>query len=175
MSPRGRGRLSTALVVAASVLLLAATLVTYARRTVFNSGQFADRASVALHDPRVRTLAAEHVTDRLVLRAEPDLIAGAADHRRRRLRGHRRPRLRSLFHRAVLDAHRALFARDQDTITLTLADVATVVRAAARGCARSSPTSSTASARSCSCATGCRAWRATSPAPRATPACSPGC
>ena len=37
---------------------------------------------------------------------------------------------RGLFRRAVLDAHRAIFKRDRDTLTLTLADVGTVVAAA---------------------------------------------
>ena len=37
---------------------------------------------------------------------------------------------RSLFRSAVLDAHRAIFTRDRDTVTLTLADVGTVVAAA---------------------------------------------
>ena len=37
---------------------------------------------------------------------------------------------RGLFRRAVRDVHRAVFERDQDTVTLTLADVGTVVAAA---------------------------------------------
>ena len=36
----------------------------------------------------------------------------------------------SLFRRAVRDAHRAVFARDEDTVTLTLVDVGTVAGAA---------------------------------------------
>lgn len=51
-------RLSTLLSVVATVLLLGAALVGYARRSVFDSGRFAGRASSALRDPRVRGLAA---------------------------------------------------------------------------------------------------------------------
>ena len=121
---------ATALVALASVLLLAATLVGYARLALFNSDQFANRASAALASPAVRAAIGERVTDEVVLRNDADLIAA-------------RPLIasavsgivgggafRSLFRRGVLDAHRAIFAGDRDTLTLTLADVGTVVAAA---------------------------------------------
>ena len=70
------------------------------------------------------------MTDDVVLRNEADLLAA-------------RPIIASavsgivaggafgsLFRRAVVDAHRAIFDRDRDTLTLTLADVGTVVAAA---------------------------------------------
>ena len=78
----------------------------------------------------MRAVIGERVTDRLVLSNEPDLIAA-------------RPLIssavsgivggdafRGLLRRAVLDAHRAIFTRDRDTLTLTLADVGTVAAAA---------------------------------------------
>jgi hypothetical protein len=121
---------ATALVVLASVLLVAASVVGYTRLAVFGSSQFADRASAALAQPAVRTAIGERVTDEIVLRNNADLIAA-------------RPLIasavagivggeafRSLFRRAVLDAHRAIFTGDRDTFTLTLADVGTVVAAA---------------------------------------------
>ena len=125
-----KARVSTALVVLAAVLLVAAGLAGYARRALFDSDRFADRAAASLQDAGVRTVIGDRVTDELILRNEPDLIAarpliasavsgivsGAA--------------FRSLFRRAVLDAHRAVFARDQDTVTLTLVDVGTVAAAA---------------------------------------------
>jgi hypothetical protein len=130
MSSDARRVAATALVVLASVLLVAASVTGYARRAVFNSDQFANRATVTLHDSSVRTLIGDRVTDRVVLRNEADLIAA-------------RPIIasaiagivgggafRSLFHRAALDVHRAVFSRDEDTVTLTLADVGTVVAAA---------------------------------------------
>src|SRR4051794_6629271 len=121
---------ATALVVLASVLLVGASVAGYARLAFFNSGQFADRASAALAQPAVRTAIGERVTDEIVLRNDADLIAA-------------RPLIastvsgvvgggafRSLFRGAVLDAHRAIFTGDRDTLTLTLADVGTVVAAA---------------------------------------------
>jgi uncharacterized membrane protein HdeD (DUF308 family) len=121
---------ATALVVLASVLLVGATVSGYARLAFFSSGQFADRASAALAQPAVRAAIGERVTDEIVLRNDADLIAA-------------RPLIastvsgivgggafRSLFRGAVLDAHRAIFTGDRDTLTLTLADVGTVVAAA---------------------------------------------
>jgi uncharacterized membrane protein HdeD (DUF308 family) len=121
---------ATALVVLASVLLVSATVSGYARLAFFSSGQFADRASAALAQPAVRAAIGERVTDEIVLRNDADLIAA-------------RPLIastvsgivgggafRSLFRGAVLDAHRAIFTGDRDTLTLTLADVGTVVAAA---------------------------------------------
>ena len=118
------------LVVIASVLLVGATVTGYARLALFDSQQFANRASAALAEPAVRTAIGDRVTDEVVLRNDADLIAA-------------RPLIasavsgivgggafRSLFRRAVLDAHRAIFTGDRDTLTLTLADVSTVVAAA---------------------------------------------
>lgn len=125
-----RGRAAGALVVIASILLVAAVLTAYVQRAAFDSDQFANRATAALGDDSVRTLIASEITDHVVLRNEADLLAA-------------RPVIQSfasaivgsapfesLFRRAVLDVHRALFARDQDTITLTVADVGTVLAAA---------------------------------------------
>ena len=121
---------ATVLVVIASVLLVGATVTAYARLALFDSQQFANRASAALAEPAVRTAIGDRVTDQVVLRNDADLIAA-------------RPLIasavsgivgggafRSLFRRAVLDAHRAIFTGDRDTLTLTLADVSTVVAAA---------------------------------------------
>jgi hypothetical protein len=131
MGPDARRRsLATFLVVLAAVLLAAATLAGYARRAFFDSDQFADRAAATLSDSSVRSLVGERVTDAVVLRHRADLISvrpiiasavsgivgGGA--------------FRSLFHRAALDAHRAVFQRDQNTVTLTVADVGTVAAAA---------------------------------------------
>jgi hypothetical protein len=125
-----RERAATGLVVLASLLLVAATVVGYARLAVFDSDRFADRAAAALREPGVRTIVGERLTDQLVLPTEPDLIAS-------------RPLIVSavsgivgggafagLFRRGVRDAHRAVFARDRDTVTLTLLDVGTVAGAA---------------------------------------------
>jgi hypothetical protein len=103
-----RERAATGLVVLASLLLVAATVVGYARLAVFDSDRFADRAAAALREPGVRTIVGERLTDQLVLPTEPDLIAS-------------RPLIVSavsgivgggafagLFRRGVRDAHRAV-------------------------------------------------------------------
>jgi uncharacterized membrane protein HdeD (DUF308 family) len=123
---------SDALVVLTGVLLVVAALVGYARMTVVDSGRFADRATATLRDGAVRTLVAERVTDELVLANRSDLLAA-------------RPLIisavsglvggeafGSLFHRGALDVHRAVFDRDQNTVTLTLVDVGTVAGEALR-------------------------------------------
>src|SRR3954468_7078780 len=126
----GRRRFAVrALVVAASAAMVLALVAGYVQRAAVNADQFANRATVALRDDSVRALIAERVTDELVLERAGDLIAA-------------RPLIESvvssviggraftgLFRSGVRDVHRAVFAHDQDTVTLTLADVGTVVAA----------------------------------------------
>jgi hypothetical protein len=116
-----------ALVAAASVAMVLAVLAGYVRSAAVDSGQFANRATAALRDPSVRSLIAQRVTDQLVLRKAGDLIAA-------------RPLIESavsaaagsraftgIFRRGVRDVHRAVFERDQNTLTLTVSDIGTVV------------------------------------------------
>lgn len=120
------------MLVATSVLLIAATLAAYVGRVLFNSEQFADRATAALQDTSVRQVIGDRVTDELLLPAKPDLLAA-------------RPLVAStvsgvvggdafasLFRRGVRDVHRAVFQRDADTATLTIVDAGVVVAAALR-------------------------------------------
>jgi hypothetical protein len=123
---------SRILVVLASMTLLLAALAGYADRALFDPDQFANRATDALRDQRVRDVVATEITDDLVLRADADLLAA-------------RPLIQSvasgvvgsdaftaIFHAGVRDLHRAIFERDRDTATLTLVDAATIVRGALR-------------------------------------------
>ena len=70
------------------------------------------------------------MTDEVVLPTEPDLLAARPliDRRVSGIVGG--GAFASLFRRAALDAHRAVFERDQNTVTLTLVDVGTVAGAA---------------------------------------------
>ena len=118
------------LVVLASLSLLLALVAAYARQATVNSDQFANRATAALADDSVRSLIAQRITDEVVLKNEADLIAArpiiesvASD-----IVGGRA--FRGLFRTAVRDVHRALFKRDKNTVTLTIADVGTVLAAA---------------------------------------------
>ncbi len=126
MSAGARRGVTSALVVLAGVLLVLATIAGYLRLAIVDSEQFANRATATLKDPSVRNLVAERVTDQVVLRSRSELLAA-------------RPLIigatsgivgggafATLFHRAALDVHRAVFDRDQNTISLTLVDVGTV-------------------------------------------------
>src|SRR3954469_758082 len=117
------------LVVVASLAILLALLAGYVRLAVVDSDQFANRATVALHDDSVRSLIAERVTDQLVLKKQGDLLAA-------------RPLIQSVvsslvggraftsaFRSGVRDVHRAVFDRDQHTVTLTVANVGTIAAA----------------------------------------------
>src|SRR4051812_2248904 len=110
--------------------MLLALVAGYARHALVNSDQFANRAAAALGDESVRTLVAQRITDQVVLARESDLLAArpiiesvASD-----IVGSRA--FTGLFGSAVRDVHRAVFARDRDTVTLTVADVGTVLAAA---------------------------------------------
>ena len=120
------------LLVATSVLLLAAVIAGYAWRALFDTEQFANRATAALQDPSVRQQVGDRVTDDLLLRAQPDLLSA-------------RPIIASavggivggdafaaLFRRAAVEAHRAVFRRDSDTVALTIADVGVLAAEALR-------------------------------------------
>jgi len=118
------------LVVLASLAIMLALVAAYARQATVDSDQFANRATEALRDESVSSLVAQKITDEVVLKNEADLLAA-------------RPLIESvaeeivggraftgLWRRAVRDVHRALFKRDQSTVTLTVADVGTVLAAA---------------------------------------------
>ena len=132
VSVRTRKRLERVLVVAASVVLVLALVVGYVQRAAVDSDQFANRATDALGDDSVRSLIAAEITDQVVLKNEDDLIAA-------------RPIIQSvasaivgsraftgLFRSAVRDVHSAVFDRNEDTVTLTLADAGTVLAVALR-------------------------------------------
>ncbi len=116
--------------VLASLAAVLALVAGYARQTVVDSDQFANRATEALRDDSVQSLIAEKITDEVVLKNEADLVAA-------------RPLIESvasgivggrafteLFRKAVADLHRSLFKHDKHTVALTIADVGTVLAAA---------------------------------------------
>jgi len=78
----------------------------------------------------VRSLLAQKITDEVVLKNEADLIAARPiiDSVASEIIGSRA--FTGLFRRAVRDVHRALFKRDKASVTLTIADVGTVLAAA---------------------------------------------
>ena len=123
-----RQLLARLLVVLACVTIVLALVVGYVKRAAIDSDQFANRATAALRDDSVQSLAAERITDEVVKNQENLLAA--------------RPIIESiassvvgsgaftdLFRSAVRDVHRAVFDRDQNTVTLTVKDVGTVLAA----------------------------------------------
>jgi hypothetical protein len=119
-----------ALIVLASACLVVALVAGYVRRVAVDSDQFANRATAALSDDSVRSLIAEKITDDVVIERERDLIAArpVIESVASAIVGSRA--FTSLFRSAVRDVHGALFNRDADTVTLTVADVGTVLAAA---------------------------------------------
>jgi hypothetical protein len=123
-----RQLLARLLVVLACVTIVLALVVGYVKRAAIDSDQFANRATAALRDDSVQSLAAERITDEVVKNQENLLAA--------------RPIIESiasgvvgsgafsdLFRSAVRDVHRAVFDRDENTVTLTVTDVGTVLAA----------------------------------------------
>ena len=64
---------STLCGVAGVLLILAALLMGYATRSLFNEGAFASRVASSLEDPRVANFVAEQLAD-AVIQAKPDLV-----------------------------------------------------------------------------------------------------
>jgi hypothetical protein len=122
--------LARTLAVAAAVAITLALVAGYVRRAAVDSDQFSNRATAALRDDSVRSLLAQKITDEVVLKHQSDLLAARPiiESVTSSLIGSRA--FTGLFRAGVRDAHRALFNRDEDTVTLTLADVGTVLAAA---------------------------------------------
>jgi hypothetical protein len=122
----------TTLAVIAAVALVLALIFGYVRVAGVDSDQFANRAASALEDESVRRLIGQKVTRQLVLRSEPDLLAAKPLIESTVAGVVGSSAFTSVFRRGVRDVHRALFDRDENTLTLTLTDVGTVVAGALR-------------------------------------------
>ncbi len=124
-------RASDGLLALAALALVLAAVAGYLHRALFDSGQFSARATAALRDERVRTVAAERITAELV-RRRPDLQAGRPliESVTAGVLGSRP--FTSLFASGVGDVHRAVLRGDDDTVTLTLTDASTVIAEALR-------------------------------------------
>jgi hypothetical protein len=125
-----RSGLVTALCWIAGVLLILGVVATYLGRSVLDADTFADRATASLENEAVREEISTTITDKLVIGADPDLVAA-------------RPLInaavgeliggsafRKLLRAALSDVYRAFIDHDEDTLTLTLSDIGEVVRGA---------------------------------------------
>lgn len=118
------------MMVIGAICLIATIALAYTRTTVLDSEQFAARATSTLDEAAVRDLVAARITDEVVLKANRDLVAARPliQSAASAIVGSRP--FKSLFHRAALDLHRTVFTHDQDTATLTIADVGVLLTAA---------------------------------------------
>jgi hypothetical protein len=130
MSARTRGIAEWTLIVAASTATVLALLVGYVQRAAVNSDQFANRATAALRDESVRSLIAQRVTDDLVLEHAPDLVTARPLIQSVVSSAVGGPAFTGIFRTGVRDVHRALFDRDEHTLTLTLRDMGIAAAAA---------------------------------------------
>jgi hypothetical protein len=117
------------LVALASLAVVLALVVGYVERAAVNSDQFANRAAAALREPSVRTLIARRITDEVVLKRESNLLAARPIIQSVVSQAVGGPAFNSLFRSGIRDVHRALFTDDHQTLTLTVADVGSVLAA----------------------------------------------
>jgi hypothetical protein len=114
----------------AAVLIVAAVATGYVRYELLSQEEFSDRAAAALADEDVRDVLAREITDRVVLRSEPDLVAA-------------RPLIEAavagiagsqpfldLFEDAVRRAHAALLSGSDARLLLDLRDAGVLVESA---------------------------------------------
>ena len=126
---------ATVLVVVGCALLLVGGITLYAREEIFNPDHFATRASTALQNQDVRTVLADRIVEEIINEGSSELIQA-------------KPLLqaivsnvldtgpfRTIFRKAAVQVHRALFARDEGSIVFDLADTGTVVISAAKAVA----------------------------------------
>jgi hypothetical protein len=126
---RTRRVASAALGVFAAIALLVSILSGYASNVFFNSDQFSNHVTSALDRPAVRDEVARRVTDQ-VLKAQPDLVGVRPLIESAASQVVDNNTFQSLLRSAVRDVHRAIFKRDQNTVTLTVADIGAVLRGA---------------------------------------------
>lgn len=123
---------SITLALAGALLLVIGGLLLYARVSLFNSDAFADRATDALAEQRVREALTEPIVNAIVdsgpaelINAQPILeagVGGVID----------TSTFRRTFRGAARDAHSALFEGDVDALVLNLADAGVIAISAVR-------------------------------------------
>jgi hypothetical protein len=132
MSSRARAVASTVLLVAGVLALTAGLLASYANDRIVDGDAFADEAVATLDDAGMRRFVASRLTDRVIERVDPDLVAfnpliesavGTLLDTQA---------LRGAIRRGILAAHRAVFDRGVDDAVITAADVGALVRGVLR-------------------------------------------
>lgn len=129
MSPRARWIAALALSVVTAALLLGALAGGYASRAFLDADRFADRAAAALDREAVADEVAARATAGFVS-TDPDLLAVRPVIEEVIAGLVRSGAFQDVFRAAARDLHRAVFERDQATVTFTLADLGATARGA---------------------------------------------
>lgn len=126
----GRDLLARVLVFCSAVLIVAAVAAGYVRYELLSARHFSDRAAAALADPDVRSVLSREITDRVVLRSEPDLVSAKPliESAVAGLTGS--PPFVALFEDGVRRVHGALLSGDDSRLRLDLRDMGVLVQSA---------------------------------------------
>jgi hypothetical protein len=128
----GRRHVSTALVVVATVAAIVAVLSSWAERTLFDSQEFADRATVTLRSAPVRQALAEELADRLSASAVADLSSFRSVLVPLLEDVEQTDAFRQLFRGAIVELHHAVFQRHADQALLELGDTLAILTSTAK-------------------------------------------
>ena len=126
----GREVVARVLVFCSAVLIVAAVVAGYVRYELLSERHFSDRAAAALADPDVRSVLSREITDRVVLRSEPDLVSARPliESAVAGLAGS--PPFLALFEDGVRRVHGAMLSGDDSRVRLDLRDMGVLVRSA---------------------------------------------
>ena len=126
----GREVVARVLVFVSAVLVVAAVVAGYVRYQLLSERPFSDRAGAALADPDVRSVLSREITDRVILRSEPDLVSAKPliESAVAGLTGS--PPFIALFQDAVRRVHAALLSGDDSRLRLDLRDMGVLVQSA---------------------------------------------
>jgi hypothetical protein len=126
----GREVVARVLVFISAVLIVAAVVAGYVRYELLSERHFSDRAASALADPDVRTVLSREITDRVILRSEPDLVSAKPliESAVAGLTGS--PPFVALFEDGVRRIHGALLSGDDTRLRLDLRDMGVLVQSA---------------------------------------------
>jgi hypothetical protein len=127
--PRWREPLASFLRGLGVVLVVAAVVLAYANRVVFDADAFAARSALALRDERVAALVAERITDQAIAR-KPDLVALRPVIVSAARTVVQSPAFGALFEGASRRAHAIAFSQGAENIVLSLPDFAVLLESA---------------------------------------------
>jgi hypothetical protein len=111
----------------AALMFPLAVVAGYTHLALLDSERFADKATAALAEPAVGELVERKVADRIVATYAGGRAAARAPVEEATARVIRDPAFLRSFRAGVVDAHRALVAGDEDTVTLVLEGTGPVI------------------------------------------------